>query len=112
MNQQDELEKLIRKIDETTDGLGEWHEATEWLEWVRKEVQRILKDSRPHVVEAEAKTCDHCGRTMGDFAGGFGRMTRDGIHYNLCHPNDPRRTDCYHLVTTRSEAVGARRNTP
>lgn len=51
MNQQDELEKLIRKIDETTDGLGEWHDATEYLEWVRKEVQGILKASRPRVVE-------------------------------------------------------------
>lgn len=51
MNQQDELEKLIRKIDETTDGLGEWHDATEYLEWARKEVQRILNASRPRVVE-------------------------------------------------------------
>lgn len=51
MNQQGELLRLIRKIDETTDGLGEWHEATEYLEWVRKEVQRILNASRPRVVE-------------------------------------------------------------
>lgn len=52
MNQQDELLRLIRQIDETIDGLGEWHEATEWLEWVRKEVQRIMNASRPQVVES------------------------------------------------------------
>ncbi|WP_175271493.1 hypothetical protein [Prescottella equi] len=46
-----QLEKLIRDIDETTDGLGEWHDATEYLEWVCKEVQGILKASRPRVVE-------------------------------------------------------------
>lgn len=87
--------------------------ATERAERVLQTLaRRGIAVSRPRVVEAEAKTCDHCGRTMGDFAGGFGRMTRDGIHYNLCHPNDPRRADCYHLVTTRAEAVGARRNTP
>ncbi|NKS02569.1 hypothetical protein GS528_16420 [Rhodococcus hoagii] len=51
MNQQDELEKLIRKIDETTDGLGEWHDATEHLEWVRKELQGILNTSHPRLVE-------------------------------------------------------------
>ncbi|NKW62328.1 hypothetical protein GS931_21565 [Rhodococcus hoagii] len=27
------------------------------------------------------RTCDHCGRTMGDFAGGSGGLTRDGEHY-------------------------------
>ncbi|NKS17333.1 hypothetical protein GS490_13485 [Rhodococcus hoagii] len=58
MNQQDELERLIRKIDETTGGLGEWHDATEYLEWVRKEVQRILNASRPRVVETVADLDD------------------------------------------------------
>lgn len=112
MNQQDELatpdeiEFWRAKAEEVGGVLGaHFHDALDRL-------VRASWSSRPHVVEAEVKTCDHCGRTMGDFAGGFGRMTRDGIHYNLCHPNDPRRADCYHLVTTRAEAVGARRNTP
>jgi hypothetical protein len=39
--------------------------------------------------------CAHCGRVMGDAAGGFGS-------YNalpLCHPNDDNRPDCYTLVS-------------
>lgn len=40
-------------------------------------------------------TCAHCGRVMGDAAGGSGRV---GDH-RLCHPNEPGRPDCYVLVT-------------
>lgn len=50
-DQKHQLEKLIRSLDETIDGLGEWHDATEYLEWVRKEVQQILNATRPRVVE-------------------------------------------------------------
>lgn len=56
------------------------------------------------------RTCDHCGRTMGDFAGGSGGLTRDGEHYNLCHPNEPGRPDCYRLVTGRAEPLGWRKD--
>ncbi|ASN69246.1 hypothetical protein 7S3_68 [uncultured Caudovirales phage] len=58
----------------------------------------------------EPQPCDHCGRTMGDFAGGYGGMYKDGQHYNLCHPNGPDRPDCYHLVTVYREQIGARRH--
>jgi len=40
------------------------------------------------------QTCGHCGRTMGDMAGGFGSYNR----VPLCHPNDPDRPDCYRNV--------------
>ncbi len=53
--------------------------------------------------------CDHCGRTMGDFAGGSGRLTRAGTTFRFCHPNDPSRPDCYHLVTVWSEEIGSRK---
>ncbi|MFB7894679.1 hypothetical protein ACFC1I_20920 [Microbacterium sp. NPDC056044] len=33
--------RLIRKLDETSDGLGDWHDATECIDWARKEVQEI-----------------------------------------------------------------------
>ena len=33
--------RLIRKLDETSDGLGDWHDATEYIDWARKEVQEI-----------------------------------------------------------------------
>lgn len=83
MNQQDELEKLIRKIDETTDGLGEWHEATEYLEWVRKEVQRILIASRPRVVETvEELDALPVGSVVLDKAGDVGKLICD-------YSNDP-----------------------
>ena len=33
--------RLIHKLDETADGLGDWHDATEYVQWARKEVQEI-----------------------------------------------------------------------
>lgn len=52
------------------------------------------------------RICDHCGQTMGDFAGGSAGLSRDGKNYNLCHPNDPRRGDCYTLVTVYGQPIG------
>lgn len=37
----DALTRLIRKLDSTADGLGDWHDATEYIEWARREVQDI-----------------------------------------------------------------------
>ena len=92
MNQQDELEKLIRKIDETTDGLGEWHDATEYLEWARKEVQRILNASRPRVVETiEELEALPDGSIVLDRKSRLWRTYRDGDH------------DCVDLVGIPSE---------
>lgn len=33
------MSKLMDKLDETTDGLGDWHDATEYLTWARSEVR-------------------------------------------------------------------------
>lgn len=55
-------------------------------------------------------TCDHCGRTAGDYAGGSAAASLgDGTEYRFCHPNEPDRPDCYHLVTVHGEQIGARR---
>lgn len=43
--------------------------------------------------------CAHCGRTCGNFAGGWSSTFIDGIAYKLCHPNVTGRPDCYTLVT-------------
>ena len=53
------------------------------------------------------RLCDHCGREMGDFAGGFGSVSHDGRTYHLCHPNMPDRPDCYHLVTVYGQPIGS-----
>ena len=37
----DALTRLIIKLDNTADGLGNWHEVTEYIEWARREVQDI-----------------------------------------------------------------------
>lgn len=42
------------------------------------------------------RRCGHCGRTVGDYAGGW---ARDGAGVYLCHPNEAGRPDCYMLVT-------------
>ena len=42
-----------------------------------------------------SNVCVHCGRVCGDMAGGSGGVGE----YKLCHPNEPGRPDCYHLVT-------------
>lgn len=61
------------------------------------------------------KTCDHCGRVCGDLAGGHGtvsglKYSPEGLKrtFHLCHPNEPNRPDCYHLVTTGREQLGSR----
>ena len=38
--------------------------------------------------------CSHCGRTMGDAAGGF--ASYNGLY--LCYPSDEARPNCYRLV--------------
>ena len=55
------------------------------------------------------KTCAHCGR-QAEILGGS-QWTPQGGHVDLCHVRldgyraDP---DCYHLVTTGQEMLGAR----
>ena len=39
--------------------------------------------------------CAHCGRICGDYAGGYGSVNG----YQVCHPNEADRPDCYRLVT-------------
>lgn len=39
--------------------------------------------------------CQHCGRVMGDYEGGWGSINGEP----LCHPNMDDRPDCYTLVT-------------
>jgi ribosomal protein S27E len=41
------------------------------------------------------QTCVHCGRTMGDTAGGYATISGEPV----CHPNGTSRPDCYHLAT-------------
>ena len=53
-----------------------------------------------------ATLCVHCGRKCGDMAGGSGEVQRT----KLCHPNEPGRPDCYHMVTVyHHELYGCRR---
>lgn len=59
-----------------------------------------------------AATCDHCGRTMGDFDGGSGLLYRGGKRYSFCHPNAPGRPDCYHLVTVYDHPIGQLKSNP
>jgi hypothetical protein len=33
------MSKLMDKLDETSDGLGDWHDATEYIDWARSEVR-------------------------------------------------------------------------
>ncbi len=42
-----------------------------------------------------ASVCVHCGRKCGDTNGGSGSVQGS----KLCHPNEPGRPDCYHMVT-------------
>lgn len=46
--------------------------------------------------------CVHCGRTMGDYEGGYGELN----NLPLCHPNVSDRPDCYHLVTVYHHPIG------
>lgn len=45
--------------------------------------------------------CQHCGRKMNDFKGGYSRGPNNEL---LCHPNEPNRPDCYRLVTIYNHA--------
>jgi hypothetical protein len=47
------------------------------------------------------KICGHCGRVMGDMAGGF--ASYNGIP--LCHPNVDGRPDCYRNVSVYHHEV-------
>lgn len=44
---------------------------------------------------ANPMLCAHCGRVMGDYAGGSATAKGERV----CHPNDPDRPQCYDLVT-------------
>lgn len=35
-----DVSEVMRKIDTTCDGLGDWHDGTEYLEWARGELQQ------------------------------------------------------------------------
>lgn len=51
-------------------------------------------------------TCVHCGRKCCDPAGGSASVQ----DFWLCHPNEPNRPDCYHMVTVyQHELVGCER---
>ncbi|WNM69909.1 hypothetical protein SEA_GUYFAGIERI_6 [Rhodococcus phage GuyFagieri] len=67
--------------------------------------------------DRSAVICDHCGRGRPTMA----RLTRQGVHSDLCHPDgaanpvdtirgtataDP---DCYRLVTVYGETIGSRK---
>lgn len=46
-----QLERLVGSLDEVIDGLGDWHDATEHLEWVRKRVCEVLAECDAPVLE-------------------------------------------------------------
>lgn len=49
--------------------------------------------------------CGHCGRPMGDMAGGYA-IVKEGVR--VCHPNVADRPDCYRLITVYQEVLGVR----
>ena len=60
---------------------------------------------------ADRDWCDHCGRTDTVVAA----MVAGGAKVRLCHAERDGRTsnpDCYHLVTTCAEKLGARLDWP
>jgi hypothetical protein len=48
--------------------------------------------------------CGHCGRVMGDYAGGYAAVGDT----KLCHPNEPGRPDCYRLVTAHGHKLNCK----
>ena len=64
------------------------------------------------MTERRGTTCDHCGRICGDFAGGYSSVSGAlwGGTFQLCHPNEEGRPDCYRLVTVYRETIGVRRD--
>lgn len=52
-------------------------------------------------------TCDHCGLTCGDYAGGYGCIADERGTIRLCHPNDPSRPSCFRRITIYREPLGA-----
>ena len=54
------------------------------------------------------QTCAHCGQECGDPEGGLGGVPDGkGGSAPVCHPEDPRRPDCYRRVTVYLEPLGA-----
>ena len=58
------------------------------------------------------RTCDHCGQQCYNYEGGYGgghvlAHLGDRRSYNLCHPNDETRPDCFRRVTIYQEPMGA-----
>ncbi len=50
--------------------------------------------------------CGHCGAAdVGTFAAGYGFVRDEHGAWTLCHPNEPGRMDCYHLVTLYKHAT-------
>lgn len=44
--------------------------------------------------------CGHCGATdVGSYAAGYGGVQDERGYFDLCHPNEAGRPDCYRLVT-------------
>ncbi len=65
------------------------------LEPVAEAMRRILEDGLQTKGRVAPRPCGHCGRTMGDYAGGYASVGDVAV----CHPNEPGRPDCYHFVT-------------
>lgn len=54
--------------------------------------------------------CGHCGRPCGNLRGGFAIVYSGDTLIRVCHPNEPNRPDCYHLITVYHEVIGVREN--
>lgn len=54
--------------------------------------------------------CAHCGRPIGDYAGGIATVYHNHVSVRVCHPNAPDRPDCYKLITVYNEVVGVRQS--
>lgn len=60
---------------------------------------RDVEDGYCANCHGQTSICAHCGRRIGDDAGGYGSAVIDGRRVSLCHPSDPGRPDCYRQVT-------------
>lgn len=56
---QADLNKLMNDLHQTTEGLGSWHDGTEYLEWAGQQIREIWLrskglDKRGHALEGES----------------------------------------------------------